>query len=131
MNKIVTICTQSQMKIFSSYALCVMKGDHQWNLQSVLPRCAPRISRILRGGAGQGLLLRGGAAFFSAGLGGVGRGAHPWWDEIYVENGIQKLKVKSINIFWFGLVWFSTTGYDPKTLLEIISISISTNAIWF
>ena len=21
---------------------------------------------------------------------------------------------------WFGLVWFTTTGYDPKTLLEVV-----------
>ena len=31
-----------------------MKMGHQWNLQSVLPRCAPRVLWISRGGAGWG-----------------------------------------------------------------------------
>ena len=46
-----------------------MKRGHQWNLQSVLPRCAPRDLSILRGGArpafcgaGQPVFPRCGAA---------------------------------------------------------------------
>ena len=52
-----------------------MKMGHQWNLQSVLPRCAPRVLSISRGGAGRGkdCFYRGGAACFSAGRGGAGR----------------------------------------------------------
>ena len=54
-----------------------MCGHNLCNLQSALPRCAPRVLSISagRGGAGQGLLFAGrGSPFFrGAGRGGAGR----------------------------------------------------------
>ena len=73
--------TKSNENIFLLFLplIGVMKRGHQWNLQAVLPRYAPRVLSISRGGAGRGkdCFLRGGAACFSTGRGGAGRGDHP------------------------------------------------------
>ena len=36
-----------------------------------------------------------------------------------IPRSAQMLMPGRSDCYWFGLVWFTTTGYDPKTLLEI------------
>ena len=76
--KIVTSCTQSQIKRFSYsfFPKGIFCGrnekEYQWNLQTVLPRCAPQVLSISRAGPGRGkaffcgarqpVFLRGGRA---------------------------------------------------------------------
>ena len=87
-NQIITSCTKDQMNSFSfisfsSPFLAQMCGHNLCNLQSALPRCAPRFFSISagRGGAGQGLLFagRGGAGQPVFPWGGAGWGEHPWF----------------------------------------------------
>ena len=98
-NQIITSCTKDQMNSFSfisfsSPFLAQMCGHNLCNLQSALPRCAPRVLSISagRGGAGQGLLF--------AGRGGAGRASlvqiilH--WDKTIASNW----RVRSYRIFF-------------------------------
>ena len=81
-NQIITSCTKDQMNSFSfisfsSPFLAQMCGHNLCNLQSALPRCAPRVLSISAGRGGARLAFRGagrGSPFFrGAGRGGAGR----------------------------------------------------------
>ena len=93
-----------------------MKKGHQWNLQSVLPRCAPRDLSILWGGAGQGLLF-------------AGRGDHPWSERLHsVNNEISALKLNQRGTHHVGPMLIQFQG--PKLIIDRVLFFRNDSFYW-
>ena len=106
-NQIITSCTKDQMNSFSfisfsSPFLAQMCEHNLCNLQSALPRCAPRVLSI------------------SAGRGGVGWGEPPWlvcpFTPLPLHDNCYVSYVSCVSsVSCFQLHWYSSC--DPEWLL--------------
>ena len=103
-NQIITSCTKDQMNSFSfisfsSPFLAQMCGHNLCNLQSALPRCAPRVLSISAGRGGARLAFRGaGQPVFPRGGAGWGGASFPGRDVSPITRFPENLVLHPLSV---------------------------------